>query len=179
MTSNEYKLVIVGGGGVGKSALTIQMVQKEFVAIYDPTIQDSYRKQTQVILVKMFQLWSDLIWWEHFFWLLAFAFSYKIRFYLWPSNALDQVDGETVLLDILDTAGQEEFSAMRDSYMRGGQGFLIVYAVNSSLSFNEVTDPQHNYRTLVIFPRKRFVAFKMRSCSLLCKRYFVLKKCRC
>lgn len=49
MTSNEYKLVIVGGGGVGKSALTIQMVQKEFVAIYDPTIQDSYRKQTQVI----------------------------------------------------------------------------------------------------------------------------------
>jgi GTPase KRas protein len=61
MTSNEYKLVIVGGGGVGKSALTIQMVQKEFVAIYDPTIQDSYRKQTQVILVKMFQLWSDLI----------------------------------------------------------------------------------------------------------------------
>jgi len=57
---------------------------------------------------------------------------------------LGQVDGETVLLDILDTAGQEEFSAMRDSYMRGGQGFLIVYAVNSSLSFNEVTAPQHN-----------------------------------
>ena len=50
MTSNEYKLVIVGGGGVGKSALTIQMVQKEFVPIYDPTIQDSYRKQTQVII---------------------------------------------------------------------------------------------------------------------------------
>jgi len=57
------------------------------------------------------------------------------------TSLLDQVDGETVLLDILDTAGQEEFSAMRDSYMRGGQGFLIVYAVNSSLSFNEVTDP--------------------------------------
>jgi GTPase SAR1 family protein len=54
MTSNEYKLVIVGGGGVGKSALTIQIVQKEFVAIYDPTIQDSYRKQTQVsIFVKL------------------------------------------------------------------------------------------------------------------------------
>lgn len=52
--------------------------------------------------------------------------------------APDQVDGETVLLDILDTAGQEEFSAMRDSYMRGGQGFLVVFAVNSALSFNEV-----------------------------------------
>ena len=29
---------------------------------------------------------------------------------------------------------------MRDSYMRGGQGFLIVFAVNSMLSFNEVSD---------------------------------------
>ena len=55
-----------------------------------------------------------------------------------PPHAALQVDSETVLLDILDTAGQEEFSAMRDSYMRGGQGFLIVFAVNSSLSFNEV-----------------------------------------
>jgi GTPase KRas protein len=54
-------------------------------------------------------------------------------------HVADQVDGETVLLDILDTAGQEEFSAMRDSYMRGGQGFLVVFAVNSSLSFNEVS----------------------------------------
>ena len=28
------------------------------------------------------------------------------------------IDGETCLLDILDTAGQEEYSAMRDQYMR-------------------------------------------------------------
>ena len=41
----EYKLVIVGGGGVGKSALTIQLIQNHFIDEYDPTIEDSYRKQ--------------------------------------------------------------------------------------------------------------------------------------
>ncbi|CAG8501370.1 817_t:CDS:2 [Diversispora eburnea] len=41
----EYKLVVVGGGGVGKSALTIQFIQAHFVDEYDPTIEDSYRKQ--------------------------------------------------------------------------------------------------------------------------------------
>ena len=41
----EYKLVVVGSGGVGKSALTIQLIQNHFVDEYDPTIEDSYRKQ--------------------------------------------------------------------------------------------------------------------------------------
>lgn len=35
----EYKLVVVGGGGVGKSCLTIQLIQNHFVEEYDPTIE--------------------------------------------------------------------------------------------------------------------------------------------
>ena len=35
----EYKLVVVGGGGVGKSCLTIQLIQDHFVDEYDPTIE--------------------------------------------------------------------------------------------------------------------------------------------
>ena len=62
----EYKLVVVGGGGVGKSALTIQLIQNHFVDEYDPTIEDCYRKQVTI-------------------------------------------DEETCLLDILDTAGQEDY----------------------------------------------------------------------
>ncbi|EFO93598.1 hypothetical protein GCK72_014122 [Caenorhabditis remanei] len=95
----EYKLVVVGDGGVGKSALTIQLIQNHFVEEYDPTIEDSYRKQVVI-------------------------------------------DGETCLLDILDTAGQEEYSAMRDQYMRTGEGFLLVFAVNETKSFENVA----NYR---------------------------------
>ena len=43
----EYKLVVVGAGGVGKSALTIQLIQNHFVDEYDPTIEDSYRYRKQ------------------------------------------------------------------------------------------------------------------------------------
>lgn len=42
------------------------------------------------------------------------------------------------MLDILDTAGQEEYSAMRDQYMRTGEGFLLVFAVNESKSFENI-----------------------------------------
>lgn len=50
----EYKLVVLGDGGVGKSSLTIQMVQNHFIAYYDPTIEDSYRKQVEFFLKKIF-----------------------------------------------------------------------------------------------------------------------------
>nr|XP_019568080.1 PREDICTED: GTPase HRas-like [Rhinolophus sinicus] len=98
----EYKLLVVGTGNVGKSALTIQFLQHHFVEEYDPTIEDSYRKQVVI-------------------------------------------DGETCLLDILDTAGQEEYSAMRDQYMRTGEGFLCVFAINNSKSFEDI----HQYRAQI------------------------------
>jgi len=86
-----YKLVVVGEGGVGKSALTIQFFQKMFVEDYDPTIEDSYIQHVEV-------------------------------------------DRQVCVLDVLDTAGQEEFSALREQYMRKGDGFLIVYSVIDSNS---------------------------------------------
>lgn len=38
---------------------------------------------------------------------------------------------------VLDTAGQEEFSAMREHYMRSGRGFILVYSVTDPKSFQE------------------------------------------
>lgn len=38
---------------------------------------------------------------------------------------------------VLDTAGQEEFSAMREQYMRNGRGFLLVYSVTERRSYEE------------------------------------------
>ena len=90
----EYKIVVVGSGGVGKSALTIQFIQSHFVEEYDPTIEDSYRKQAVI-------------------------------------------DDEVAVFDILDTAGQEEFSAMREQYMYSGEGFLLVYSITDKRSFED------------------------------------------
>ena len=44
----ELYLVILGDGGVGKSAITIQFCQKRFQDHYDPTIEDTYRKEITV-----------------------------------------------------------------------------------------------------------------------------------
>ncbi|KAI9679354.1 MAG: Ras GTPase [Caeruleum heppii] len=48
------------------------------------------------------------------------------------------IDDEVALLDVLDTAGQEEYSAMREQYMRTGEGFLLVYSIASRQSFEEI-----------------------------------------
>ena len=49
------------------------------------------------------------------------------------------IDGDLVRLDIVDTAGQEEFTSMREQYMRQGQAFLIVFSVTDPRSFEEVS----------------------------------------
>uniref|UniRef100_A0A2K5IIN6 Ras like without CAAX 2 n=1 Tax=Colobus angolensis palliatus TaxID=336983 RepID=A0A2K5IIN6_COLAP len=48
-----------------------------------------------------------------------------------------RIDNEPAYLDILDTAGQAEFTAMREQYMRGGEGFIICYSVTDRQSFQE------------------------------------------
>ena len=48
------------------------------------------------------------------------------------------IDDQVARLDILDTAGQEEFSAMREQYMRSGEGFLLVFSLTERASFEEV-----------------------------------------
>ena len=60
------------------------------------------------------------------------------------------IDGEPCLLDILDTAGQVEFTAMREQYMRGGEGFIICYSVADKHSFLEAEE----YRNLILKVRE-------------------------
>ncbi|EAA35290.3 hypothetical protein GE21DRAFT_254 [Neurospora crassa] len=48
------------------------------------------------------------------------------------------VDGRQVILEILDTAGTEQFVAMRDLYMKAGQGFLLVFSITSQASLDEL-----------------------------------------
>lgn len=49
-----------------------------------------------------------------------------------------QVGAEHVMLEIIDTAGTEQFSAMRDLYMKNGHGFLLVFSLAAQSSFVEL-----------------------------------------
>jgi len=90
--SKGLKIVVLGAGAVGKSAITLRMVSNDFRKEYDPTIEDSYACSVMV-------------------------------------------DGKAEMLDILDTAGQEQFSSLLDHWIRDAEGFLLVYAINSFVSF--------------------------------------------
>ncbi|KAM3589202.1 hypothetical protein VKS41_000075 [Umbelopsis sp. WA50703] len=92
-----HKVIMVGSGGVGKSALTLQYMYGDFVEEYDPTKADSYRKK--VVL-----------------------------------------DGQECQIDILDTAGQEEYAAIRDNYYRSGEGFLCIFSVCEHESFEHTQE---------------------------------------
>ncbi|KAL7063039.1 hypothetical protein AAHC03_0584 [Spirometra sp. Aus1] len=97
----EYKVVVLGSGGVGKSALTARFVTGRFEEKYDPTIEDFYRKE---ILV----------------------------------------GGIPSMLEILDTAGTEQFASMRDLYIKNGQGFIIVYSVTSMQTIYDIRSLRDN-----------------------------------
>jgi len=91
----EFKCVVMGSGGVGKSALTILNVSGVFVEKYDPTIEDTYRK-------------------------------------------VYDLEGVQYVMEILDTAGTEQFTAQTDFYTRDGHGFVLVYSITSMSSFAEI-----------------------------------------
>lgn len=44
------------------------------------------------------------------------------------------------MLEILDTAGTEQFTAMRDLYMKNGQGFVLVYSIVALGTFNDLVE---------------------------------------
>jgi GTPase KRas len=48
------------------------------------------------------------------------------------------LDGDSCMLEILDTADQEEYTALRDQWIRDGQGFVLVYSVCSRSSFTRI-----------------------------------------
>lgn len=43
-------------------------------------------------------------------------------------------------LDIMDTAGQEEYTALVDQFMKNGHGFVLVYSITSPTTFKLIND---------------------------------------
>lgn len=49
------------------------------------------------------------------------------------------INNDICKVDIMDTEGGEQYSSLRDGYMRSAQGFLLVYSITSRSSFEELT----------------------------------------
>src|SRR4051812_11760777 len=47
------------------------------------------------------------------------------------------IDERACVLEILDTAGQEEYTALRSQWIRSGEGFLVIYDITSRSSFEQ------------------------------------------
>ena len=56
------------------------------------------------------------------------------------------LDGEEVQIDILDTAGQEDYAAIRDNYFRSGEGFLLVFSITEHEAFTATAE----FRSVVV-----------------------------
>lgn len=112
----QYKIVMLGSGAVGKSAITVQLVSGHFLESYDPTIEDSYRTSINI-------------------------------------------NNENIILNILDTAGQEEFSALRDQYIRSGDGYVIVFSITSATSFLEVNAFKEQLYRVLDLDNSEFIPF--------------------
>ena len=98
----EYKVTLLGAGGVGKSALTLRVISGVFTPTYNPTIEDYYRHDTNV-------------------------------------------DGVgPCIVEILDTAGTEQFASMKQLYITNGQAFALVYSIDDRASFDEALDIYHH-----------------------------------
>ena len=48
------------------------------------------------------------------------------------------VDGKPCLLDILDTAGQEDYTALRSTWMRNRDAFVLVFSLTERSTFEDV-----------------------------------------
>uniref|UniRef100_A0A3B5QBM0 GTP-binding protein Rheb n=1 Tax=Xiphophorus maculatus TaxID=8083 RepID=A0A3B5QBM0_XIPMA len=82
-------------GAVGKSSLTIQFVEGQFVDSYDPTIENTFNKMVNV-------------------------------------------KGQDFNLQLVDTAGQDEYSIFPQSHSMDIHGYVLVYSVTSMKSFEVV-----------------------------------------
>ncbi|KAF9565434.1 hypothetical protein CPC08DRAFT_684003 [Agrocybe pediades] len=91
----QFNVVVLGAGGVGKSALTVRFVRDVFVETYDPTIEEEFRRTVLV-------------------------------------------DGRLDSLEVLDTAGAEQFTSLNEVYIKSARGFLLVFSLTQEATLQEV-----------------------------------------
>ncbi|EIW57833.1 ras-domain-containing protein [Trametes versicolor FP-101664 SS1] len=94
-SNQRYSTVVLGAGGVGKSALVMRYGKNTFLDQYDPTIEEEYEVTVEY-------------------------------------------EGKRSYLQILDTAGVEQFTGINETCIENGQGFVLVFSLTQEASLKDV-----------------------------------------
>lgn len=111
----------------GKSSLSIQFVEGQFVDSYDPTIENS-----------MFFLLLYYIWYG-FYSLFYIRNINLLYFHIWKAfTKLTRVNSQDYGVKLVDTAGQDEYSIFPVQYSMDFHGYVLVYSITSQKSFEVI-----------------------------------------
>lgn len=65
--SNDYRVVVFGAGGVGKSSLVLRFVKGTFRDTYIPTVEDTYRQvglsgvTSTLVITHFYEYWLEAV----------------------------------------------------------------------------------------------------------------------
>ena len=57
-----------------------------------------------------------------------------------------EVKGKALQVEILDTAGQHEYTPLRETFMHTGNGFLLVYSITDDQTLEDLRDIREQIR---------------------------------
>ena len=63
------------------------------------------------------------------------------------------IDGRALQVEILDTAGQKEYSPLRETFMHTGDGFLLIYSITDDQTLEELREIREQISR--VHPNKR------------------------
>lgn len=117
--------------GVGKSALTIQFIQSHVSPpslVYPKLTKSSLTSKSHLLILIVVGLLLTLSRYDPTIGKLLCTRSARPVTDSTEDSYRKQciIDEEVALLDVLDTAGQEEYGAMREQYMRTGKLSLFL-----------------------------------------------------
>ncbi|KAL9656601.1 hypothetical protein ABK040_002874 [Willaertia magna] len=86
-----------------------------------------------------------------------------------------KIDNKMVYMQIIDTAGQDEFSALQDVYMRTAYGFVLVFDCTSKQSLEELQKYVEKVQR-VKMDEYKIVDGKSFPCIIIANKYDLLKE---
>lgn len=119
----SIKIIVMGVGGVGKSAITNRFVIGRWV---EKVTYDGHLELYLTFLL-------CLIKW------LFISYQYDPTIEESYQTTID-IEGKAMQVEILDTAGQDAYTPLRETFMHTGDGFLLVYSIVDDQTLEELRE---------------------------------------